>query len=157
MKIFYHCYGGAHTSIVCAAIHLNYLTKDDIPAAFAFKEIPFYDKMKNNDIGSTVFVGTDEYGCDIYIMGMRNGREVVIPAIKGYLNEHYITNNDILFVNALVELHPVTALGGMLSRRLGLVSIGQPLTIWGIRRYYKIFVELVGKVQQKERDIISSS
>ena len=76
MKIFYHCYGGAHTSVVCAALHLDYLPRDDIPEAAVIEAIPFYDKMEDKNIGSTVFVGTDEYGSDIYIMGMRNGRKL---------------------------------------------------------------------------------
>lgn len=156
MKIFYHCYGGAHTSVVCAALHLDYLPRDDIPEAAVIEAIPFYDKMEDKNIGSTVFVGTDEYGSDIYIMGMRNGREIVIPSIKSYLNEYSVSYNDILFVNALVTLHPMTALGGMLSMRLGFVSIGRPLSIWGIQRSYGSFVELVGKVKQKEYNIISS-
>ena len=63
---YYHCYGGHIHHCMCS--YINYLPKDDIPAAFAFKEIPFYDKMKNNDIGDCI-CGTDEYGCDIYIMG----------------------------------------------------------------------------------------
>ena len=82
---------------------------------------------------------------------------MVIPSIKSYLNEYFIENTNILFVNALVKLHPVTAIGGILSRRLGLVNLGRPLTIWGIQRYYKVFVELVRGVKKKEYDIISSS
>lgn len=122
-----------------------------------FEEIPFYDKMENEDIGTPIFVGTDEYGIDVYIMGMRNAREVVIPSIKSMLNENAIHNNHILFVNALIKLHPMTALGGILSRRLGLIDLGKPLTVWGIRRYYNYFVELVEKVKEKERDIVHSS
>lgn len=122
-----------------------------------FEELPLYDKMENEDIGTPIFVGTDEYGSDVYIMGMRNAREVIIPSIKSMLNENSIANNHILFVNALIKLHPITALGGILSRRLGLIGLGKPLTIWGIRRYYNYFVELVEKVKEKERDIVHSS
>ena len=60
MKIFYHCHGGAHTSVVCAAIHLNYISECDVPKAHVFKEIPFYDEMEKRDIG-ILYVGNDEY------------------------------------------------------------------------------------------------
>lgn len=112
--------------------------------------------MENEDIGTPIFVGTDEYGSDIYIMGMRNVRQIVIPSIKSLLNENSIASDHILFVNALVKLHPITAIGGMLSRRLGLIAIGKPLTIWGIRRHYKVFVELVEKVKEKQYKILCS-
>ena len=69
MKLFYCCYGGAHTSVTCACIHLGYLPDDRIPAASEFLSVPYYDKMENRDLGTPVFMGRDEMGWDIYIIG----------------------------------------------------------------------------------------
>ena len=148
MKLFYHCYGGAHTSVTCASIHLNYLPNDRIPKTCEFKAIPFYDKMENRELGKPVYMGRDDMGWDIYVVGMKDGKNVVIPAIISYLNANNVSRREVLFVSALVQLHPITAIGGIVSRRLGLAFIGRPMTIWGIRRSYPHLVELVNKVKQ---------
>ncbi|MFU0799194.1 MAG: DUF3189 domain-containing protein [Xylanivirga thermophila] len=148
MKIVYHCFGGAHTSITCAAIHLNFLPHDRIPRFNEFKAVPFYDKMDKEDVGMPLYMGQDDLGYDIYVMGMSGGKDVVIPAIKSYLNASYVDAKDIIFINALVKLHPITSLGGVASRKYGLVSIGRPMTIWGIRLTYPVLLDLVLKVKE---------
>ncbi|MGI6188915.1 MAG: DUF3189 family protein [Clostridiales bacterium] len=148
MKLFYHCFGGAHTSITCASIHLNFLPRDRIPKTYEFKAIPFYDKMENKELGKPVYMGQDDMGWDIYVIGMKDGKNVVIPAIKSYLNANYVSHPEALFVSALVQLHPITAIGGITSRRLGLPCIGRPMTVWGIRRSYPHLVDLVNRVKQ---------
>jgi hypothetical protein len=153
MKLFYCCYGGAHTSVTCASIHLNYLPDDRIPKSEEFRSVPFYDKMDNHKLGTPVYMGTDEMGWDIYIIGMKNMKHLVIPAMKSYLNTCGINQKNFVLVNALVELHPVTSIGGVTSRKLGLETIGRPMTIWGIRRSYTKFVDLVGSVKENLRTI----
>ena len=148
MKLFYCCYGGAHTSVTCASIHLNYLPNDRIPKPCEFSSVPFYDKMDNDKLGTPMYVGRDEMGWDIYIMGMKNAKNIVIPAMKSYLNTCGFQQQDFLLVNALVELHPITSIGGYTSRKLGILSVGRPMTIWGVRKSYPKFIELVEKVKE---------
>ena len=147
MKLFYHCFGGAHTSITCAAIHLGYLPMDRIPDCREFIAVPHYDKMEDKNRGTPIYIGRDELGIDIYAIGLKNACHIMIPAIKSYLNVNNIQPKDILFVESLVKLHPITS-GRFLSRKLNLVSIGRPLTIWGIRRRYSVFVEIVSGVKE---------
>ena len=151
MKLFYCCYGGAHTSVTCASIHLHYLPDDRIPEPIEFRGIPFYDKMDNHNLGTPVYVGTDELGWEIYIIGMKNVKELVIPAMKSYLNACGINQMDFLPVNALVEIHPVTSIGGVPSRKLRIPPVGRPLTVWGIRKSYPKLVGLVRKVKENLR------
>ncbi|HZK34949.1 MAG TPA: DUF3189 family protein, partial [Bacillota bacterium] len=107
MKLVYYCYGGAHTSVTCASIHLDYLPMDKVPKAEEFNKVPFYDKMDNDKLGTPVYVGRDELGIDIYIMGMKNSSSVIIPTIKSYLNFCGDLQKDLVFVNALIDLHPI--------------------------------------------------
>lgn len=148
MKLIYHCYGGAHTSITCASIHLGFLPSDRIPEAFEFYSVPFYDKMDNDKLGTPIYIGRDELGWDIFTVGMRNARDMLIPAVRSYLYHNGVYNSRFLFVNALVELHPVTSIGGFASRKLNLVSLGKPMTVWGIRRSYPKLVDLVARVKE---------
>jgi hypothetical protein len=151
MKLFYYCYGGAHTSVTCASIHMGYLPKERIPEREEFQAVPFYDKMDNDRLGTPIYVGRDELGWDVYFMGLENKKTIVIPAIKSYLNTNHIPQGDILFVNALVELHPITSVGGVASRKFHLIPFGRPLTVWGIRRSYPKLVELVVRVKENLR------
>ena len=148
MKLFYHCFGGAHTSITCAAIHLGHLPTDRTPAAREFISVAHYDKMENKNLGTPLYIGRDELGIDIYAIGLNNACEMMIPAIKSYLNTNNIPSKDVLFVEALVKLHPITAIGGFSSRKLHLIALGRPLTVWGIRKSYPIFVDLVSGVKE---------
>ena len=44
MKIIYHCYGGSHSSVIAAALHLGLLAKDRIPNETELMAIPYFDK-----------------------------------------------------------------------------------------------------------------
>ncbi len=153
MKLFYQCYGGAHTSVTCASIHLGYLPKDRIPDPKEFYSVPFYDKMDNDKLGTPVYVGRDQLGWDLYIIGMKNARDIVIPAIHSYLNYNNLSGEPILIANALVELHPVTSVGGFISRKLRLRLIGKPMTVWGIRKSYPKLVDLVERTKAKIKNL----
>jgi hypothetical protein len=48
--------------------------------------------------------------------GLRNACDMMIPTIKSYLNANNIPSKDVLFVEALVKLHPITAIGGFLLK-----------------------------------------
>jgi len=148
MKLVYHCFGGAHTSITCASIHLNYLPCDKIPSEKEFSSIPFYDETESYRVGTALFMGKDEQGIDVYVWGMKGGKSLVIPSIRSYINQTNSKRNEILFVNALSNLHPLTSVGGIASRKLGLVSLGRAMTIKGIILKYPAFVELVTRVKE---------
>ena len=96
-------------------------------------------------------MGRDLLGWDIYIMGMKNARQLIIPAMKSYLNACRVEQENFLLVNALIELHPITSVGGVISRKFGLVPLGRPLTIRGIRKTYPRFVALVEQVKENLR------
>lgn len=151
MKIFYYCYGSAHSSVVAASIHLGMIPTDKIPTAVDFQNLPHYDKTPSDKIGTPFFMGSDEYENNIYIIGMGPDRDLVKKTIKSYLkyNDRYL--EDSLMISTLECVNFKTKLGGFLSRRLGFVSLGRPLTIKGIQEKYYDFVKLVKKVKTISR------
>ncbi|KYO66703.1 DUF3189 family protein [Thermovenabulum gondwanense] len=153
MKIFYYCYGSAHSSVVAAAIHTGYLPMDRIPEYKEFIKLPYYDKTKNNEIGTPFFMGKDEFENEIFIIGMTNERELIKKIIISYLKECGIDHNQIYMVGTLQLVNLKTKIGGILSRRLGLVFPGRPLTIKGIQERYFDFVDLVKEVKKKFNEI----
>ena len=157
MKVFYCCYGSAHTSVVAASIHLGLLPKDKIPVSKEFTILPHYDETESFEIGTPFFMGKDEFEADVYIIGMINQRDLIKNTIRSYLRHCGINDKDILMVDTLKGIGIMTKIGGFASRRLGLIKIGRPLTIWGIQQRYIGFVNLVNNVKAKQRNILYSN
>ena len=44
MKIIYHCFGGSHSSVSAAALHLGLLDRQRTPTEEELVRIPYYDK-----------------------------------------------------------------------------------------------------------------
>lgn len=149
MKVFYYCYGSAHSSVVAAAIHLGYLPINRIPVATEFNKLPHYDKTKSSEIGTPIFMGRDNEGNEIFIIGMGRERGLVKKTIISFLNYNEKDIEDILMVNTLKNVNIKTKIGGFLSRGLGFVSLGRPLTIKGIQEKYQNFVDMVAEVKDK--------
>ncbi len=148
MKIIYYCYGGTHTSVVAAAIHVGMLPANYPPEKEEFYSIPYFDRISNANIGEAQFMGIDSWGNDIYCMGWGNYKKNIL----GYLLSLQKDDKRFLFEQAIfVYVLPIAdifvRIGGFLSRRLGLVSIGRPLIIDGIRKKYSLYSHLVEHVK----------
>ena len=57
MKIIYNCYGGAHSSVTAAAIHLQMLPETRKPSAAELLNLPYYDAQVGKDHGRIRFLG----------------------------------------------------------------------------------------------------
>ncbi|HWJ02080.1 MAG TPA: DUF3189 family protein, partial [Verrucomicrobiae bacterium] len=45
MKIIYNCYGGSHSSVTAAAIHLGLVDCGKVPCARELWKLPYYDSQ----------------------------------------------------------------------------------------------------------------
>jgi len=152
MKVFYCCYGSAHSSVVAAAIHLGLLPSDRLPDAKEFLVLPHFDKTESFEIGTPFFMGRDEYNSEVYILGMGGERALIKRAILSFLGHAGIDTRDIMLIDTLRNVNLITKIGGFTSRRLGLVAIGRPLTVFGIKQKYGDFVKLVRDVKKTEQN-----
>ena len=148
MKIFYSCYGSAHSSVLSAAIHTGMLDKEKVPSYKDIRNLPHYDKTENAEIGIPFFYGYDDMDNEIYIIGMGPNKVTVKKTIESFLDRSGVSKNDYVFINTLSNVNWWTRIGGFLSRAIGLVSFGRPLTIYGIRKTYFDFVKLVVKARR---------
>ncbi len=146
MKIFYCCWGSAHTSVVSSHIHLGILPIDRLARFEEINDLKMYDRTPNTEIGTVFYVGDDQWGNQIYFMGFGPQKLLVRQGVTDYLRLRGIDTHDLLFVDAIVNATWVTCVGGYLSRRLGLTWIGRPLTILGILQNYRAFTRLVRSV-----------
>ncbi|RBP39198.1 Protein of unknown function [Garciella nitratireducens DSM 15102] len=148
MKVVYYCYGGAHSSVIASSIHVGMLPINRIPTAKEILAIPYFDITPNDKIGSLLYMGIDSWGNEIYCMGWGIYKNDILSLIFLLTNEedNFIFDHTI-FVDALPVANQWIKLGGLLSRRLGLVKIGRPLVIKGVQRRYFHFIKLVETVK----------
>ncbi|UNC92474.1 DUF3189 family protein [Candidatus Contubernalis alkaliaceticus] len=157
MYIIYHCYGSAHSSVIASAIHVGMLPKNRIPSTEEIITIPHFDQTRREEIGNPFYIGRDEYGIEVYIIGMANNKEVLIRSIDSLLKIYNIPENQLVLVNSLSQINMITRVGGYLSRRLGMVKVGRPLTIKGVKKAYYQFVDLVDSVKERIRESLGQN
>ncbi|QUH20931.1 DUF3189 family protein [Alkaliphilus sp. B6464] len=150
MKIIYTCYGGAHSSIVASAIHMGYLPVDRIPTKEEILNIPYYDQSPKEFRGTPIYIGTDEKLREIYALGMgpyrREYTEIAYNFAFQLSND---VKKNIQIINVIPLLSFSVKIGGFLSRRVGLIKLGRPLTVAGIQKRYNLFIELVEDVKKR--------
>ena len=147
MKILYHCYGGSHSSVTAAAIHLGMLPSYRVPTAKEFMQVPYFDVQLQEEHGEFKFMGQDEFENDIYIMGRRNLGPLLQPLLEGVADILAISRSELLLVDSLPSVNNLMRIGGFLSRRMGWVLLGRPLVILGTQAAYWDFVNVVQTVK----------
>lgn len=146
MKIIYHCYGGSHSSVTAAGIHLGLLPMDSIPNRVQLEAVPYFDEQVNSDHGNLRFMGIDEFGNEIYVIGRRNAFREFQRLVAGF-SEALEFSGEVCLYNCMPYVNWKMVLGGFTSRRLGWVTIGRPIVVEGVRFSYLKIVSLVQNVK----------
>jgi hypothetical protein len=148
MKVVYHCYGSAHSSVTAAALHLGLLPRDREPTDAELLAVPRFDRTRTRELGTPFFIGRDGAGRGVYALGRGPAARLVVNCLESLLLEADASPVAIVLVNALPAISLVTTIGGTLSRGFGLVWPGRPLALWGIRHCYPRFVRLVSETER---------
>ncbi|MFZ5686747.1 MAG: DUF3189 family protein [Bacillota bacterium] len=146
MKIIYHCFGGSHSSVTTAAIHLGLLEKGLIPSGQNLMNIPYFDRQTAADHGIFRFMGLDEEKNEVYIIGRRNYKNFE-PLVRGLADMLGINQEEIVLINTMPCVTWTMMLGGFLSRKLGWIKLGRPIVIHGTQQAYAQFHTLVDQVK----------
>lgn len=144
MRIIYHCYGGAHSSVAAAAIHLGLLPLPK-PSREAIRAIPFFDQHTHLDQGRLFFYGTDARGNEVFVLG-RAGAAAILERTIRFAFKLAGEGEEILFVNTIPAVNVWMRVGGFLSRRLGWVGVGRPLVTLGTELAVPKLASLVKQV-----------
>ncbi len=148
MKIIYHCFGGSHSSVTAAAIHLGLLPTSKIPLAHDFMALPYFDKTSGKVYGKISYMGQTAEGDEVYILGKKNLGNRMNRIFFG-LAELLEMEDQIIVVNTMPYVNIFMMVGGFLSRRLGLIFPGRPILIWGTRLAFLNLVGLVKNIKLK--------
>lgn len=146
MKVFYQCYGRAHTSVVAAHIHLGRLRAADLPSAKEIMALPYFDQAEETDFGRPLLFGQDENGHEIYAVGLGLASRPCLAAITSVARQ--AGAEPPLVVNTLNGLGLLARIGGGISRELGWVALGRPLVADGVRRLVPRLARTVESVKR---------
>ncbi|MFY9175416.1 MAG: DUF3189 family protein [Peptococcia bacterium] len=151
MKFIYHCFGGSHSSITAAAIHLG-LLPDNRPAQdIELLSVPLYDSQVGIDHGRIRFMGWDEKGNEIYITSKRNLHDKYGRIMQQILQlaEGEELLSEVVFINTMPYVNLFMVIGGFLSRRWGSCRLGRRIVCYGTRQSYYKFAQLVRQLKEK--------
>lgn len=149
MKIIYHCFGGTHSSITAASIHLGWLPANKVPPAHKFMELPYYDRRDGWDQGEIVFMGTDRQGNEVYAVGHGSATDMLVTLIDDLAALFDIEKSSYKLVSMMKQVNLPMKIGGFMSRRLRAVRLGRPIVIAGTRLAYGNIQRMVQGVQQE--------
>jgi hypothetical protein len=151
MKVIYHCYGSAHSSIVSAAIHLGHLPSDRIPEEKEIIALQDFDVARNDSLGHLFFKGNDAWGNEVYTIGMGPESPIVKRTLCFMIEQSHMDAKEFYFAEALPNINRLAKIGGALSRRYGWVKVGRYLAAKGICQSYE---GLIRFVHQTRKEII---
>ena len=155
MIFIYNCYGGTHSSSLASAIHLNKLPQDRIPTKSEILNTDYFNKLSCKDMGRIIYRGMDEEGNKVFSLGRGTSR-VLLPCLKNFimlLQQECNVNEKILLSNMTPTVTLPMTVGGFLSRRLGIDTIGVPLLVMGAQQAYKEIVEVVNFTKESAKTL----
>lgn len=147
MKIIYSCFGGSHSSVTAAAIHLGMLPTTRVPTPKELLEVPYFEQQVGKDHGYFRFMGLDEYKNEVYIIGKQNlGKhfEEIIRQIADIFN---INQDEIIIIDSMPYVNYSMMIGGFTSRKMGITCVGRPIVIRGTQKAYFNLVNMVDNIK----------
>lgn len=150
MKLFYYCYGRAHSSVIAGWIHLNRLPSDRIPSIKEILAIPEFDWSNSEDFGEPYFLGKDKNDNEVFIIGFGGEPALGLQTIF-FLLERFGDPNEWKFYNSLSSIGWLTKIGGFISKKLKITPVGKYLAALGIQKSYFNLVKLVGTAKEIEK------
>lgn len=131
-RVLYHCFGATHSSVVGAAIHCGILRRGGPVTSLEVATVPGFDRRASSDIGHAFYVGRDERGCEAFAIGFDGARGILTRASLDLLELMGPCPRHVLPADTLSVVSPLVRIGGYLSRRWSVVTIGRRIAAVGI-------------------------
>ncbi len=147
MKVVYYDYGGAHSSVLAASLHTGALSGERRPTAAEIRRLPHFDQATPADHGRLTYIGDAQPGVEVYVLGCRRYHTIARRALRGIALAYGIPHDDLVMTDTLPGVNLAMRLGGVLSRGLGLVTIGRPLVAWGTRKGFLNIKRIVDRTR----------
>ena len=97
--------------------------------------VPEFDRAEAADFGAPYFVGQDEAGNEVYILGLNGQTPLCVRAMLSLAGQLGLADR-ILLVNTLTAIGLTTRVGGFISKKLRCPRLGKPRPPWGSSGLY---------------------
>ena len=134
MNVIYHCYGGAHSSVMAAAIHLGCVTQPERVSTREVLALPYFDIQDQDELGRIRRVGTDAGGNSVYVLGRESQSRLAARVLTSFARDLQIDPRSFVLADMLAYVNPIMIVGGSLSRRYRVVGLGRAIAAEGTRR-----------------------
>lgn len=152
MIIIYHCFGGSHSSVVAAAVHLGLLPEGRVPSGRELRALPLFDRRSPRSHGVILPLGRDASGHEVCVLGAASCFPVLRRAVLGVAACLGVGTHDVVFVDTLPCVNWLMRLGGVISRTLRLPWLGRPLVSQGARMAYRRLAALAVSTRDRLAD-----
>jgi hypothetical protein len=155
-RALYHCFGATHSSLVAASLHTGALPLRGSLDAAAICGVPGFDARASSDIGRAVYMGDDEDGWPVFVIGFDGARTILTRAFAEILTLMPPDGPPVVLADTLSCVSPLVKVGGYLSRRLRLIWPGRRLAARGIacsaHRLRAVVADTRRKMRQRQAD-----
>lgn len=147
MRIIYYDSTGRYLSVIAAAVHLNRLDSiDTIPEWEELEQLAYFDTEDKIKTGEVTFVGTDQLGNDIYILGSNGVGSVIEKAIHGIKRIFNIETRDVFidltkYENLLFEF-------GLMIKEFNYSSLANRLIYSSLADSFSEIKQIVDEIKQ---------
>jgi len=149
LRFIYNCFGGSHSSVTAAGIHLGLLPDTRVASKEELLSLPYYDAQVSRDHGRIRFMGFDESGCEVYIASKKNMEAGYERSMRAFWDLVDGNQDKVAFIDTMPYVNIFMMIGGFMSRRCGLNRLGRAIVLFGTRQSYYKFIHLVNLVKSR--------
>lgn len=146
MKVIYSCYWGSYLAVVAASLHLRFIIGQEDLTDEKLYRLPYFGNIKREDLGEMFYIGTDNRGREVFIMGSKKAGRVIERSLNGFAQIYGIEKNQIDFVDLTKFNNLYLTFGAFLIHRLGLRQLGLRFIGYGIKKDFDRLRKIVSKV-----------
>lgn len=145
MKIIYSCYWGSYLAVVAASLHLGLINDRDLSRE-KILNLPLFGKLKKEDFGEMIFMGSDNRARKVYVLGAKRSGRIIERALNGFAQIYGLGKKTVEFIDLMAYNNFYVSFGLFLIHKLGLRGIGMIILFRGIKKSFGRIKKLVSKV-----------
>ncbi|CEP67696.1 Protein of unknown function DUF3189 [Moorella glycerini] len=148
MIIIYACFSGTHAAVIAAALHLNWLSTEQLPGWQQVKKLPHFDVPEGK--GGLRYMGHTHAGHAVYTATVGHDGEAARRAVETFLVALGRNQGEVLWIDVSPQVSFLWRAGAFCRRYRRLAWLGRLLLQWSMGRDYSVLVNLVKKALQQE-------
>jgi len=145
LKVIYSCYWGSYLAVVAASLHLGLINGEDLSKEKILK-LPFFGRLKKEDIGEMILMGSDNRGRKVYVMGTKRSGHIIERTFNGFAQIYGLEKKTVEFIDLMNYNNFYISCGIFLINKLGLRNTGMIILFCGIKKSFGRLQNLVSKV-----------